>query len=146
MSQRLINGFVGGCLGALVLVIIMYIMLAVNGAVPPFVGMYRGTFGTNAASDQFIATILFIISGGVWGLLYGLLVKRSTIGSAMLFGFLPTLWLLIAVNAFLGKPLFNGFTPMGIIMPVIFNVVIWGFVLGWYMRNKSVHAKAVTAV
>ena len=134
MTQRLMQGFIGGCLGAVVLVVIMYIMQAMGMMdQPPFVSMYQGTFGD---ANQVIAAILFILAGGVWGLIFGLLVKEPTIGKAMLFGLLPTLWLLVPVNAYMGKPLFNGFDPKGLIMPIIFNVVIWGSVLGWYMQKQ----------
>ncbi len=136
MTQRVTQGFIGGCIGAIVLVIIMYIMQAMGMMEEPaFVSMYKGAFGD---TNPLIAAILFILSGGVWGAIYGLLVKHPTIGNAMLFGFLPTLWLLVPVNAYLGKPLFNGFDAKGIIMPIIFNVVIWGIVLGLYMRNRVV--------
>ena len=139
MSKRLSLGFIGGCLGAIPLVIITYIMTSMGKMdAPPFVAMYNGSFGPNPPGGQVAAVILFIISGGIWGLLFGLFVKVPTILKAMLFGFLPTLWLLVVVNGYLGKPLFNGFTVQGLLPPIIFNVIIWGFVLGWYMRNQLV--------
>lgn len=137
MKASLSTGFIGGCLGAIVLAIIMYIMQGAGMGGPAFVGMYHGAFGTHsAAGDQIIAVILFIISGGIWGLIFTWLVKNPTILKAMLFGFLPTLWLWIVVNAVLGKPIFNGFSAKGIIMPIIFNVIIWGIVTGWYVSWK----------
>lgn len=137
MTARLKQGFIGGCIGAIVLVIIMYIMQAIGMMEQPaFVSMYHGAFGENPPADQVIAIILFVLFGGVWGLLFGWMVKDPTIGKAMLFGFLPTLWLWVPVNAYLGKPLFNGFEAKGLIMPIVFNVVIWGAVLGWYMQKR----------
>jgi hypothetical protein len=64
------------------------------------------------------------------------MVKRPTVLKGILFGLLPNLWLWIAVAGALGKPLFNGFTLMGILGPVIFNMLIWGSILGWYASRK----------
>ncbi|HEY5372004.1 MAG TPA: hypothetical protein VIJ75_23735 [Hanamia sp.] len=137
MKASSINGFSGGCMGAFILIIVMYILMAAGMGDPAFVKMYHSTFGIHSpAFDQVIAGILFIISGGIWGMIFTWMVKNPTIGKGMLFGFLPTLWLLIAVNAFMGQPLFNGFHAKGIIMPVIFNVVIWGSFVGWYASRK----------
>lgn len=137
MSNRLTQGFIAGLLGAVILTVIMFIMQAAGMSDPGFVSMYRSTFGTNPPTDQIIAALLFIISGGIWGLLFGLITKEPSVLKGMLFGILPTLWLWIVVNAFLGKPLFNGFTAKGLIMPFIFNVIIWGSFVGWYMSNRQ---------
>lgn len=139
--NRYTRGFIGGCLGAIILAIVMYIMKAAGQGEPAFVGMYQATFGANPPADQIIAAILFIISGGIWGVVYVLFVKNSTVLKGFLFGILPSLWLLVVVNAFLHKPLFNGYTAKGILMPLFFNMVIWGSFLGWYMRKKSLFSR-----
>lgn len=136
MKHSLATGFIGGCIGAIVLVIIMYIMKAGGMGDPGFVGIYHATFGSNPPADEIIAAILFIISGGIWGLIFTLLIKNPTVLKGILFGFLPTLWLWTVVNAFMGKPLFNGFDLKGIIFPLIFNMLIWGSILGWYCSRK----------
>jgi hypothetical protein len=135
MKYRLTTGFIGGCLGAIVLAIISYVMQATGGNLPAFVSTYRATIGTHPA-DQVIALILFIISGGIWGLIFTWMVKSPTVIKGILFGILPNLWLWIVVNSVLGKPLFNGFSLMGILGPVIFNMLIWGSILGWYSYRK----------
>ena len=135
MKHRLKTGFIGGCIGAIVLAIITYVMQAINQSVPPFVSTYRATIGIHPA-DQVVALILFIISGGIWGLLFTWMVKNPTIIKGILFGLLPNLWLWIAVNGVVGKPMFNGFSLMGILGPVIFNMLIWGSILGWYAARK----------
>jgi hypothetical protein len=137
MSNRLAQGFIAGAIGAVILVVIMYIMKAAGMGEPGFVQMYQGTFGTNPPTDQIAGAILFIISGGIWGLIYALLIKHSTVLKGLLFGFLPTLWLWVAVNAFLGKPLFNGFDVKGLVMPLIFNMLVWGSYVGWYMSKRN---------
>ena len=137
MKASSMTGFSGGCIGAIILIIVMYILMAAGMGDPAFVQMYHGTFGVHSAGlDQVIAGILFIISGGVWGMIFTWMVKNPTVAKGMLFGFLPTLWLLIVVNAVMGQPLFNGFHAKGIIMPIIFNVIIWGSFVGWYASRK----------
>ena len=135
MKHPLKIGFIGGCLGAIVLAIISYIMQVAGKSIPPFVSTYRATIDTHPA-DQAVALILFIISGGIWGLIFTWLVKRPTILKGILFGLFPNLWLWIVVNGALGKPLFNGFSLMGIVGPVIFNMLLWGSILGWYASRK----------
>jgi hypothetical protein len=135
MKYALKTGFIGGSIGAIVLALITYAMQAAGKGVPPFVSTYRATIGMHPA-DQLVALILFIISGGIWGLIFTWMVKRPTVLKGILFGLLPNLWLWIAVAGALGKPLFNGFTLMGILGPVIFNMLIWGSILGWYASRK----------
>lgn len=135
MKHSLKTGFVGGCIGAVVLALISYLMQAAGESVPSFVSTYRATIGAHPA-DQLVALILFIISGGIWGLIFGWMVKRPTILKGILFGLLPNLWLWIAIAGALGKPLFNGFTLMGILAPIVFNMLIWGSILGWYASRK----------
>ena len=135
MKHELKTGFIGGSIGAVVLAAISYIMQASGKSEPPFVSNYHATIGTHPG-DHLVALILFIISGGIWGLIFTWMVKRPTIWKGILFGLLPNLWLWIVVNGALGKPLFNGFTMMGIVGPVIFNMLIWGGILGWYTSRK----------
>lgn len=137
MNNRILQGFIAGCLGAVILVVIMYILQAMGMGDPAFTGMYKAQFGPNPPGGAFLAAILFIISGGIWGLIYALIIKNSTVLKGFLFGILPTLWLLIVINAVIGKPLFNDFKLMGIIMPVIFNMVVWGCFIGWYVDRNS---------
>jgi hypothetical protein len=131
------TGFVGGLLGALLLVVIMYLMQLMGMGDPAFVEMYRGMFGgENPPTDHIIAGILFLLAGGLWGLLFAAMVKHPTILKGMLFGLLPSLFLWVVINPMIGKPLFNDFTLKGLLMPLFFNVVIWGAFIGWYMERR----------
>jgi hypothetical protein len=56
--------------------------------------------------------------------------------SGILFGLLPTLWLWLVVAPATGKPVFNGFTPRGILMLLVSNLLIWGSILGWYCHRR----------
>lgn len=138
MNNRYTKGFVAGCLGAILLVVVMYVLKAAGQGGPGFVDMYKSAFiaSPEPPLDHIIAAVLFTLSGGVWGVLYAVLVKNSTVLNGFLFGLLPTLWLWVVVNAFIGKPLFNSFSLKGIVMPLIFNMVIWGCFVGWFMQDK----------
>ncbi|WP_347160139.1 hypothetical protein [Pontibacter chitinilyticus] len=136
MNNRLATGFIGGALGALLLIVIMYILQAAGMGAPGFVKMYQGMFGGDDAGAQVIAAILFMISGGIWGLIFTAFVKNPTIPKGMIFGILPCLWIWVVVNPVLGKPLFNDFTVKGLLMPFFFNVVIWGTFVGWYASRR----------
>lgn len=135
MNPALKTGFIGGCIGAVVLATISYLLQAAGKSAPAFVSMYSATIGTHPAY-QIVALILFIISGGIWGIIFTWIVKRPTILKGILFGLLPNLWIWLAIDSYFGKPLFNGFTLMGIAGPVIFNMLIWGGILGWYASRK----------
>ncbi len=135
MKYALKTGFIGGSIGAVVLAVITYLMEVAGNGAPPFVAMYSATIGTHPGF-QIVALILFIISGGIWGLIFTWIVKRPTILKGIFFGLLPNLWIWLAIDGFLGKPLFNGFTLMGIVLPVIFNMLIWGSILGRYASRK----------
>lgn len=145
-NNRIGRGFLAGCLGAVVLVVVMYILKAAGVAGDPgFVTMYNKTFlaSPKPPGDAVIAAVLFILSGGVWGVIYALLIKQPTVLNGFLFGLLPTLWLWIVVNAFLHQPLFNGFTVKGLVMPLIFNMVIWGCFVGWFLSRRQTDVKRV---
>lgn len=136
MRSRILTGFIAGFLGAVILVIIMFTLKATGFEDPGFVGMYRSTFGAHPPLDQVIAALLFSISGGIWGLIFAILVRYPTIFKGILFGLLPTLWLWVVLNAYFGKPMFNGFTAKGLLMPVVFNMLIWGSFVGWYTYKR----------
>ncbi len=137
MKKRIIQGFIAGATGAIILVVIMYLLKAMGMGEPGFILMYRDAFGANPPMDQAAGAIIFIISGGIWGVFYAMLIKHATIINGMLFGLLPTLWLWTVVNTYLGKPLFNGFELKGLLMPILFNVVIWGYYVGLQMRKRN---------
>lgn len=140
MNSRFSLGFTAGALGAILLVVIMYIMQAAGMGAPAFLQMYHAVFGANPPLDHILAIIIFVVSGGIWGLLFTAFVKYPTVLKGMLFGILPSLWLWVVVNPIIGKPLFNDFTVKGILMPLLFNVVIWGTFVGWYTSRKSTTA------
>ena len=145
MKDRLKIGFVGGVLGALILVVVMYVMQLAGMGDPAFLKMYNAVFSSNPPLDHFISIVLFLVSGGLWGLLFTAITKQPTIVKGMLFGLLPSLFLWVVINPIIGQPLFNDFTLKGILMPLLFNVVIWGTFIGWYASSRYHHYNSVSA-
>ncbi len=136
-ASRARIGFVAGLIGAVILIVVMYVLFLTGlGGPPAFVGMYRSVFGGTVPAAQLIGGVLFAVSGGVWGAIFGALVRDPTPLKGALFGILPSLWLWIVVAPVVGNPLFNGFTTQGILMPLLFNVVIWGTFMGWYCGRR----------
>ena len=137
-SKKLGKGFIAGFWGAVVLIIVMYVFewLGWIGE-PGFVGIYRSFFKSDSIISQIIAAVLFAISGGIWGFLYALFTRHSTIFKGAVFGLLPSFWLWVVVLPTIGKPIFSGFTTKGILLPILFNVVIWGTFVGAYMHSEK---------
>lgn len=73
---------------------------------------------------------------GFLGAIYTSLFKPG-IGKGFFFGILPSLWVWLVIAPYMGQPLFNGFAPRAIIIPLIFNCIIWGSSIGWHVKNKT---------
>ncbi len=136
--KKLKTGFIAGFLGAIILIAIMFLLewLKIAGK-PGFVGIYNHTFGAhNPVYSIPIAAFLFAVSGGIWGAIFALLLQPE-IFRGILFGILPSLWVWLVIAPYMGQPLFNGFAPKAIIFPLIFNCLIWGSFIGWYVKNNT---------
>ena len=132
------NGFIAGVIGAVILAVLAYGMMLALGDPPPFVAMYRGATGANNPPvDHIISLLGFLIAGGIWGAIYAALVKNPTVLSGLLFSLLPTLFLWLVMDPVSGKPIFGGFAPKAIILPLILNG-IWGAFVGWYLNGKKI--------
>lgn len=139
------NGFIAGVIGAIILAVLAYGMMLVTGDPPPAVAFYRGILHVdNPPVDHFIAGILFLIAGGIWGAIYTALVRNPTVISGLIFSILPTLFVWIVMDPASGKPFFGGFSAKGLILPLILNG-IWGAFVGWYC-GRSVIVREPVAV
>jgi ammonia channel protein AmtB len=136
--NKITKGFVAGVIGALILAAIMFLMFSVNlGGAPGFVGIHRKMFGESVPIDYILGTFGFAVAGGIWGAIYAAVIKNPKVVSGMLYGFVPTLFLWLVISPLMSGALFNGFAAKGLIMPVIFNVVIWGGFVGCFLSRKS---------
>ena len=133
-GKRTVTGFFAGLLGTAVMTAIIYILLAgrLIGS-PDFVLTERNWLGPhNLFVDYALGTLGFLIAGGIWGGLFCLLVPRPSIAKGILFGIVPTVFHWLMAPIMLHQPLFLGFKPLGILLPILFNVFIWGAVTGYY--------------
>ena len=133
------NGFIAGFLGAVVLIAIMYVMQIAQIGEPGFVGIGRAVLGDGLSPVilNILSAVGFAVAGGIWGLIFAAVVPNPSIIKGMLFGFAPTFFLWLVIAPLTGKPIFNGFALPGIVLPIIFNVVIWGSFTGWYLSRKN---------
>jgi len=138
MQSRLRSGFVGGALGFVFITAIMLVMLAIGGATPMFITTFNATFGPSSpAIAGLVGGVLFVLSGALWGVPFAALVRRPTIWKGIAFGLVPALWLwLVVAPAMLGKQVFFGFAPPKLIMPFVFNCLVWGTTVGWYTPGQ----------
>lgn len=137
MKKKIRIGFIAGFLGAIILIIVMFVFKWIGIAGDPgFVGIYHHTFGVHYAGiDIPISAFLFAVSGGIWGAIFTSLFKPKVV-KGMIFGIAPSLWVWLVIAPYMGHPLFNGFALKGILFPFLFNCIIWGSFIGWYTRKK----------
>ena len=127
----------GAFLGSLAVVGVFGLLLLI-GQIPkaPFVAQWQDFFGGGWVAATLLGGAAFVIIGTLWGLPFAW-VSDPTIPKAMAYAVLPTLWALGAWPALNGQPVFAGGDPVGILVPVGMNVVIWGSLLGWYTRQHT---------
>lgn len=137
MKSSARSGFIGGVFGAVVLTALLFGLQAA-GVIPsaPFLATFQNVVGpVEPRLDMMIPTILFVFAGGLWGALFSVAFANPTILKGMLFGIAPSLFAGLVLDPINGNTPFKGFTPIGIFMPLLFNCLIWGSILGWYCQH-----------
>jgi hypothetical protein len=136
--NKVTKGFIAGAIGAVILSAIMFVMFFADlGGAPAFVAIHRKMFGESVPIDYILGTLGFVVAGGIWGAIYALVIKNPNVINGMLFGFLPTFFLWVVISPLMSGAFFNGFAVKGLITPVIFNVLIWGSFVGWYLSRRT---------
>jgi len=134
--DRIVKGLTAGAIGAVILATIMFLMFLLNlGGMPGFVGIQRRMMGENVPVDFILGTIGFIAAGAIWGMIYSQIVKKPSVISGLLYGFVPTCFLWLVISPLMKGVIFNGFALQGIVFPIIFNVLIWGSFVGWFLSR-----------
>lgn len=136
MKDKIKVGFSAGFIGGLIVILFQFIFKWIGWAGNPgFIGIYHKTFGVHEmAADIIISGFLFAVSGGIWGLIFTLLMKPSVF-KGIIYGLAPSLWVWLVISPYMGFPVFHGFALKPIIFPIIFNCIIWGSFVGWYARR-----------
>lgn len=147
MKASLKDGFVGGLIGSVAVLLALSLLVLVGFAPKaPFVGAYQAVLGGGWVTAAVVGGLLFLFFGALWAVPFALLIPNPTILKGVLWGLLPTLWMWTFVPAVLtGGPLFGGFAVQGLVMPIIMNCLIWGSIVGWYCDNHA-HPAASPAV
>jgi hypothetical protein len=130
---RAATGFLAGAAAAAVLAAVAYVLALAGGpgSAPSFVAASRVWLGTHGGLDHALGTLGFLVAGGLWGALFALVITRPNVGTGMLFGIVPTVFLWLVVAPLAGAGLFMGGTLGGILLPLLANTLIWGGVLGY---------------
>lgn len=131
--STLLGAFIGsvavaGSFGFLVLVGLMQ--------KAPYVGAWQGMFGGNWIIATVLGGAAFLAIGTLWGVPFTL-VPRPTVGAAMLYAILPTLWALAGWPSLRGQPTFAGGDSGAVMVTVMMNVGIWGGILGAYAHRHT---------
>lgn len=126
-AGRFLRGFAAAAIAVVIFHQGMWEILHLAGKMPPpFPMAPTPPFGV----PQIVSLMFW---GGIWGGLFGLALPRLPGMPLVLAGFLcgmvATLFALFVVFPLKGLPLGNGFTPWGLLIPVLINGA-WGIGLG----------------
>ncbi|CAA9412024.1 MAG: hypothetical protein AVDCRST_MAG64-2421 [uncultured Phycisphaerae bacterium] len=128
---RAATGAVAGLAGAAVVAALMYALFwSGQLAAPTFLAAERTLLGTRGWLDHAFAVLGFLAAGGIWGWLFGLLVPRPTLLAGVAFGLLPALFHWLVIAPLIGDGLFNRGTAAGVALPLLFNALVWGGIVG----------------
>jgi hypothetical protein len=123
---RMAAGGLAGLIGAAVAAAVWYALFWAGVAPqPPSLAVVR-----EVVAGGFVPVVLGLVAsvaaGGVWGMLFGLLVRKPTVLKGMAFGVLPALlqWLVL-------PPLTGAPAAAGIVLPLLFSVFVWGTLTGY---------------
>jgi hypothetical protein len=133
VTTRMAVGFVAGLAAAAVVVAVTYLLMVTRVlTAPSFYYTSQAWFGDRGAGmTHVLGAVTTVVGGALWGLLFGLIVRRPTPAKGILFGLLP------ALVTFLIAPM--GSRPL--IAALVLNVFVYGFTLGrlssWWLRPPS---------
>ena len=99
---------------------------------PPSLAAVNAGTGLGGAAAAALGLVAAVAAGGAWGALFGLAVKRPSMLAGMLFGLLPALFQWLVLAPLSRQPVFFGATALGIALPVLFCVLVWGGITGYY--------------
>ena len=130
---RMATGAVAGLIGSGVAAVTWYALhWAGVASAPPSLVTINKTMGLAGVAAVALGLLASIVAGGVWGGIYGLAVTKPSILTGMLFGLLPALFQWVVLAPLSRQPLFFGVTPIGIGLPVLFCMLVWGGIAGYY--------------
>ena len=132
-GTRAATGAVAGLIGVAVAMPLWY--LAYRGWVappPPPVAAARAWFNAGTTGEIVFGVVASAVAGAALGALFGLVVRKPTILKGMIFGLVPALVQWLVVGPLTGQGLFLGGTAAGIGLPLLFDVLLWGAITGYF--------------
>jgi hypothetical protein len=130
---RIATSFVAGLAAAGIVVAITYLLMVARVLpAPSFYYTSQSWLGDRGTGmTHVLGAVGTVVAGGLWGVLFGLIVRRPTPAKGMIFGLLP------AAVTFLIAPM--GSRPL--MAALVLNVFAYGFALGrlasWWLRPPS---------
>jgi len=100
-------------------------------ALPPSLAAARTVAAGNGAAVA-VGILGSLVAAAVWGALFGLLVRKPTVLKGMAFGLLPAVFQWLVLAPLSHRPLFFGATAAAILLPILFCVLLWGGITGYY--------------
>jgi hypothetical protein len=128
--MRAFLGFLAGALSVLIFHQSVWALFHLGGLMPPPYPM------SPVPPWSVPLTIDFCFWGGIYGLIYGLLLPRFTTPlwlSGLILGVIATLVLWFIVAPIKGRPLASGWVPRTMLVVLIIHVV-WGLGVGLILR------------
>ena len=136
-GTRAATGALAGLIGAAAVVVLAYLLhWAHLVPVPPSLAAALELIRPRSQDALAYGTAVLgsLTAGAFWGLLFGFLIRRPTILKGMIFGFVPMLFQWLVLSPLLGDGLFfrRSGIAAGIGLPLLFNVLIFGSLLGYF--------------
>ena len=140
LPMRAVLGFIAGLIAVLVFHQGAWALLHLGGLMPaPYPMGPTQPWGVPV-------TLSFCFWGGVWGLVYALLLPRLTMPtwlSGLLLGVLATLVLWFIVAPIKGRPIANAWVPQTMLVVLVIHSV-WGIGVGLIMQAFTARARTTS--
>lgn len=130
---RVLTGGVAGLIGGMIAAALWYALYWTGVAsLPPSLALARWGARFSGTTATLLGLVASVVAAFGWGALFGLLVRKPTILKGTIFGFLPALFQWLVVAPLSRQPLFFGFTAVAIGLPLLFCVLVWGGITGYF--------------
>jgi hypothetical protein len=132
-GTRMAAGAVAGLIGGVIAAAVWYALFWTGVAPqPPSLAAARFGVGVSGVMATVVGLLGSVAAAVAWGGLFGLIVRRPTVLTGMLFGLMPALfqWLVLAPVS--RHPIFFGGSAAAIGLPLLFCVLVWGGITGYF--------------
>lgn len=135
-AGRMMTGAVAGLIAEASMLVLVYLLMAAGQiGMPAFLASERSLFGWHGPLDHVLAIAGALITGVVFGGIFGAIVRRPNLVNGVIYAFARTivLWLLLKLT--LGVDMLQGGSTQGVLVTLVFDVLIWGAIVGRQCRH-----------